>query len=34
LLSASAVILMIVPLAVFLALQKHFVRGLVAGAVK
>jgi alpha-glucoside transport system permease protein len=34
LLSASAVILMIVPLAVFLALQKQFVRGLVAGAVK
>lgn len=34
LLSASAVILMIVPLFVFLALQKHFVRGLVAGAVK
>ena len=34
LLSASAVILMVVPLAVFLALQKHFVRGLTAGAVK
>ena len=34
LLSASAVILMIVPLFVFLALQKHFVRGLIAGAVK
>ena len=34
LLSASAVILMVVPLVVFLALQKHFVRGLVAGAVK
>ena len=34
LLSASAVVLMIVPLFVFLALQKHFVRGLVAGAVK
>ena len=34
LLSASAVILMVVPLVVFLALQKHFVRGLTAGAVK
>ena len=33
-LSASAVLLMIVPLLVFLALQRYFVRGIVAGAVK
>jgi len=33
-LSASAVILMILPLAVFFSLQRHFVRGIVAGAVK
>ena len=34
LLSASAVLLMLVPLVVFLALQRYFVRGIVAGAVK
>jgi alpha-glucoside transport system permease protein len=34
LLSASSVLLMIVPLIVFLSLQRHFVRGIVAGAVK
>jgi len=33
-LSSSAVLLMIVPLLVFLALQRYFVRGIVAGAVK
>jgi len=33
-LSASAVMLIIVPLLVFLALQRYFVRGIVAGAVK
>jgi alpha-glucoside transport system permease protein len=33
-LSASSVLLMIVPLIVFLALQRYFVRGIVAGAVK
>jgi alpha-glucoside transport system permease protein len=33
-LSASAVLLMIVPLVVFLLLQRYFVRGIVAGAVK
>ncbi len=33
-LSASAVLLIIVPLLVFLALQRYFVRGIVAGAVK
>jgi alpha-glucoside transport system permease protein len=34
LLSASSVLLMIVPLIVFLMLQRYFVRGIVAGAVK
>ena len=34
LLSAGAFISMIVPLAVFLALQRYFVRGLLAGSVK
>lgn len=33
-LSASSVLLMIVPLLVFLALQRYFIRGIVAGAVK
>lgn len=33
-LSASSILLMLVPLAVFLGLQRYFVRGLVAGAVK
>jgi alpha-glucoside transport system permease protein len=33
-LSASSVLLMIVPLVVFLSLQRYFVRGIVAGAVK
>ncbi len=33
-LSASSVLLMIVPLVVFLALQRYFIRGIVAGAVK
>lgn len=33
-LSASAVLLIVVPLLVFLALQRYFVRGIVAGAVK
>ena len=33
-LSASAVLLMIVPVLVFVALQRHFVRGIVAGSVK
>ena len=33
-LSASAVLLMIVPLIVFLSLQRYFVRGIVTGAVK
>ena len=33
-LSASSVLLMVVPLVVFLALQRYFVRGIVAGAVK
>ena len=33
-LSSSAVLLMIVPLVVFLLLQRYFVRGIVAGAVK
>ncbi len=33
-LSASSVVLMIVPLIVFLSLQRYFVRGIVAGAVK
>ncbi len=33
-LSASAVLLMIVPIAVFVLLQRHFVRGIVAGSVK
>ncbi len=33
-LSASAVLLMIVPVIVFLALQRQFVRGIVAGSVK
>ena len=32
--AASSVLLMIVPLAVFLSLQRYFVRGIVAGAVK
>jgi len=34
LLSASAVLLMVVPVAVFVLLQRHFVRGIVAGAIK
>jgi alpha-glucoside transport system permease protein len=34
LLSASSVLLMIVPLVLFLSLQRYFVRGIVAGAVK
>jgi alpha-glucoside transport system permease protein len=34
LLTASAIISMLAPLIVFFALQKHFVRGLLAGAVK
>jgi alpha-glucoside transport system permease protein len=34
LLTAAAIISMITPLVVFFALQKHFVRGLLAGAVK
>jgi len=34
LLNASAVISMIVPLIVFLSLQRYFVRGLLAGSVK
>ena len=34
LLTAAAFISMVTPLAVFFALQKHFVRGLLAGAVK
>ena len=34
LLSASSVLLMIVPLIVFLALQRYFIRGIVAGGVK
>ncbi len=33
-LSASSILLMLVPLLVFLSLQRYFVRGLVAGAVK
>jgi alpha-glucoside transport system permease protein len=33
-LSASAVLLMIVPVIVFILLQRHFVRGIVAGSVK
>jgi alpha-glucoside transport system permease protein len=33
-LSASSILLMLVPLVVFLGLQRYFVRGLVAGAVK
>ena len=33
-LSASAVLLMIVPVVVFIALQREFVRGIVAGSVK
>jgi alpha-glucoside transport system permease protein len=33
-LSASSVLLMIVPLLVFLSLQRYFIRGIVAGAVK
>lgn len=33
-LSASSILLMVVPLVVFLGLQRYFVRGLVAGAVK
>ena len=34
LLTASGMIAMIVPIAVFFALQRYFVRGLLAGAVK
>jgi alpha-glucoside transport system permease protein len=34
LLTAAAVISMIVPLIVFFSLQKYFVKGLMAGAVK
>ena len=33
-LTASAFVSMVVPLIVFLSLQKYFVRGLVAGSVK
>ena len=34
LLSAAAFLLMVVPLAVFFALQRYFVQGLLAGSVK
>jgi len=34
LLTAGAFIAMLIPLAVFFALQRYFVRGLLAGAVK
>lgn len=34
LLTAGAFVSMALPLAVFLALQRHFVRGLLSGAVK
>jgi alpha-glucoside transport system permease protein len=33
-LTASSVLLMLVPLLVFLSLQRYFVRGIVAGGVK
>ena len=34
LLNASAVILMIVPVIIFLSMQRYFIRGLLAGSVK